>query len=117
MTLPRMVPSHPCQSFAKGQQLATAIPQSELQPHTDASPPVLLKAPLSLPAARGHHTLTRTVPAPERPGQGHCWAGQALPQFMLPGKVDRGHSRVGRGTRGKQLMRMDIDSGATGVSA
>nr|XP_056719869.1 caskin-2 [Euleptes europaea] len=67
MTLPRMVPSHPCQSFAKGQQLATVVPQSGLQPHTDASPPVSPKAPLSPPEACGHLSLTRTVPAPESP--------------------------------------------------
>ncbi|KAL8163229.1 UNVERIFIED_CONTAM: hypothetical protein K2H54_015198, partial [Gekko kuhli] len=65
-TLSSMVPSQPCQSFAKGQQLAPAIPPNGLQPHTDASAPVLLKVPSSLRAA--NHSLAGTVPAPEKPG-------------------------------------------------
>ncbi|XP_053158877.1 caskin-2 isoform X2 [Hemicordylus capensis] len=67
MTLPRMVPSHQRQSLAKGQQVATAAPHGGLQPHTDASPPASPQAPLGLPAACGHLTLTRTAPAPESP--------------------------------------------------
>nr|XP_034960343.1 caskin-2 isoform X1 [Zootoca vivipara] len=61
LTLPRMAPLHPCQSFAKGQQVTTATPPSGPQPHTDASPPVSPQAPLGLPA------LTRTAPTPESP--------------------------------------------------
>ncbi|XP_061472141.1 caskin-2 isoform X3 [Rhineura floridana] len=67
LTLPRMVPLHQCQSLAKGQQVATATLHSGLQPNTDASPPVSPQAPLSLPTACAHLTLTRTAPAPESP--------------------------------------------------
>ncbi|XP_062976346.1 caskin-2 isoform X2 [Elgaria multicarinata webbii] len=68
LTLPRMVPLHPCQSLAKGQQVATAAtPPGGLQPHTDASPPVLPQASLGLPAACSHLALTRTAPVAESP--------------------------------------------------
>ncbi|XP_066473407.1 caskin-2 isoform X2 [Tiliqua scincoides] len=67
LTLPRMMPSHQCQSLAKGQQVAIATPHCGLQPYTDATPPVSPLAPLGLPAAYGHLALTRTAPAPESP--------------------------------------------------
>ncbi|XP_070793669.1 caskin-2 [Pituophis catenifer annectens] len=65
LTLSRMVSTHQCQSHVKGLQVTTATPPGGLQLHTDASPP---QAPLSLPTGWGHLTLTRTVPAPESPG-------------------------------------------------
>ncbi|KAH0629487.1 hypothetical protein JD844_011578 [Phrynosoma platyrhinos] len=65
LTLPRMVPSHQCQSLAKGQQVATATPPGEPPSHTDASPPVSPQAPLGLPTACSHLTLSRTAPTPE----------------------------------------------------
>ncbi|XP_077780318.1 caskin-2 isoform X4 [Podarcis muralis] len=56
LTLPRMAPLPPCQSFAKGQQVTTATPPSGPQP-----PPVSPQAPLCLPV------LTRTAPTPDSP--------------------------------------------------
>ncbi|KAJ7316021.1 hypothetical protein JRQ81_002183 [Phrynocephalus forsythii] len=67
LTLPRMVPLHPCQSLAKGQQAETATPSGGPQPQTDASRPVLPQAPLGVTTACGHLTLTRTAQAPESP--------------------------------------------------
>ncbi|XP_048673452.2 caskin-2 isoform X2 [Caretta caretta] len=57
MTLPRLVPAH--------QRQGIAAPPSGLQPLPGDAPQ---QAPLSLPTAYGHLTLTRTAPEPENSG-------------------------------------------------
>ncbi|XP_042304932.1 caskin-2 isoform X2 [Sceloporus undulatus] len=64
LTLSRMVPSHQCQSLAKGQQVATATPPGELPSHTEASRPVSPQPSLGLPTACGL-ALSSTAPTPE----------------------------------------------------